>query len=254
MYDFHGGCDLVLLDNPQFLNGLGMKIHIRTQIETWWSYVSSSAIQVGDETLEIVGGDQEQWLFLNGKPNDPLEDGKWYTGSLSGLFFRFKQTKLRAGTNREAHLYLEKGVDDSEKVFMKSFHEFVKVEMDAKESKHYAGSFGLLGRFPDGKRVGRDGDTFIEDVNVFGQEWQVQPEEPKLFHSYEGKGIVPAGQMCAMPMETASKKQLRQRRLASGIPMDAVEKACAHLDSAEERKACAYDVVATQDLNMASVW
>ena len=35
-YDFHGGCDLVLLSNPGFSNGLGMDIHVRTVIKTWW--------------------------------------------------------------------------------------------------------------------------------------------------------------------------------------------------------------------------
>lgn len=35
-YDFHGGCDLVLLQDPDFANGLGLNIHIRTKIKTWY--------------------------------------------------------------------------------------------------------------------------------------------------------------------------------------------------------------------------
>jgi len=255
LYDFHGGCDLVLMENPRFKNDLGMSIHIRTKIETWWSYVSASAIRVGDETLEVVGGDQDNWLYINGVANKFLEDKKWYSVQFSGLKLRFKQTKLRQGFNREVHLYLGNPNVDGEKLFIKSYHEFVKVELDAHGSNNYEGSLGLLGRFPDGNRVGRDGENFIEDVNAFGQHWMVQPEEPTLFHAYKGGGIVLAGETCAMPeVDTALKKMLRQRRLANGIPMEAAEKACAHLDAADERKACVDDVVTTQDVDMASVW
>ena len=244
MYDFHGGCDLVLLDNPDFHGGLGMLVHIRTKIETWWSYVESAVVRIGDETLEI----KEGGLFTNGVAIDmeSLENEKFYLTEMSGLQMRYMQS----GSNLEAHIYLGNG----EKLLMKTFKGFVKVEMAAEGSEYYKGSHGLLGRFPDGKRVGRDGETFIEDVNAFGQEWQVLPEEPKLFHTYEGEWVVPAGQKCAMPTETLEKKQLRQRRLANGMALQEAEKACSHLESADDRKACVFDVVSTQDVNMASVW
>ena len=246
MYDFHGGCDLVLLDNPEFHAGLGMLIHIRTKIETWWSYVESAVVRIGDETLEINGGGKGQWLYTNGVANEPLEDKKWHHTEFAGLTLRYKQT----GPNSEAHIYLGNG----EKLLMKTYNDFVKVEIAAEGSEYYKGSHGLLGRFPDGKRVARDGVTFIEDVNAFGKEWQVLPEEPQLFHTYEDEWVVPAGHSCAMPVDTLEKKQLRQRRLENGMPMQEAEKACAHLESADDRKACVFDVVATQDVNMASVW
>ena len=223
-----------------------MRVHIRTMIETWWSYVSSSAVQIGDETLEIAGGNQDEWLYINGIANEPLEENAWFKVEFSGLILRYKQS----GERREAHLYLGNG----EKLFLKAYKEFVKVEMDAHGSKHYEGSLGLLGRFPDGKRVGPDGVTFIEDVNEFGLAWQVKEEDPKLFHTYEGAGIVPASNKCVMPMDTKQKTQLRKRRLESGIPMEEAEKACAHLESAADRKACVFDVTSTQDVDMASVW
>ena len=248
MYDFHGGCDLVLLDNPDFLHGLGMLIHIRTKIETWWSYVESSVARVGDDTIEITGGNKVQWLYINGVANEPLVESKWYVARIGGLKLRYRQ---QSG-NGEAHLYF--GDNKSEKLAMKTYHNFVKVDVAAHGSDYHLGSLGLLGRFPDGLRVGRDGETFIEDVNAFGQEWQVCSEEPKLFHSYEGEWIVPAGQQCAMPEQSLAKQKLRQRRLANGLPMEEAEKACAHLESADDRKACVFDVVATQDVNMASVW
>merc|ERR1711865_1248557 len=30
VYDYYGECDLVLIDNPSFENGLGLRLHIRT--------------------------------------------------------------------------------------------------------------------------------------------------------------------------------------------------------------------------------
>ena len=241
MYDFHGGCDLVLLDNPEFHNGLGMLVHIRTKIETWWSYVETAAVRIGDEIFEInVDG-----LYLNGVALE-LEVDKFVTSKFSGLPLRYKMT----GCNLEAKIYLGNG----ENIALKTYNSFVKVEIAADGSEYFTGSYGLLGRFPDGKRVGRDGETFIKDANAFGQEWQVLPEEPQLFHSYEGEWVVPAGQQCAMPVETKAKVQLRRRRLAAGMPIEEAEEACAHLESGDDRKACLFDVVATQDVNMPAVW
>ena len=245
LLQFHGGCDLVLLDNPDFHEGLGMLVHVRTKIETWWSYVESAAVRIGDQVLEINGGDKDQWLFTNGIAMEEAVENKWYNVKFAGLVLRYKKT----GPNREAHIYLSNG----QKLMMKTYNDFVKVEL-GEDLSLYKGSHGMLGRFPDGKRVARDGETFIEDVNAFGQEWQVKPEEPKLFHSYEGDWVVPADQKCAMPTETLEKKELRARRLADGMTMAQAEQACAHLIDPMDHKACVFDVVATQDVNMASVW
>ena len=249
MFDFHGGCDLVLLDNPDFANGLGMRVHIRTKINTWWSYVETAVIQIGDQTLEVTGGEHnKEWFRINGVANSPMEEKKWIKHNLAGLVLRTRQNGFR----REAFIYLGNG----ERIGLSAYYDFVKVDIKGEEgSEHYTGSHGLLGRFPDGKRVGRDGETFIEDVNAYGQEWQVTAEEPKLFHSYSDEWVVPAGQSCAMPEETEAKVALRRRRLADGMPMEEAEKACEHLKQFEDDfKACVFDVIATQDTKMAAVW
>ncbi|CAB9526735.1 expressed unknown protein [Seminavis robusta] len=59
-YDFHGACDLVFLDNPDYNNGQGMKIHIRTKIVKWWSYVEQVVVQIGNDTLEVMGGVEQK--------------------------------------------------------------------------------------------------------------------------------------------------------------------------------------------------
>lgn len=47
---------------------------------------------------------------------------------------------------------------------------------------------------------------------------------------------------------------LRKRRLAEGIETEAAEKACAHLADPSDHKVCVYDVLATQNTNMAGAW
>ena len=225
------------------MDGLGMTVHVRTKIETWWSYVEAAVLKIGKETLEI----QEGQFHINGQAVDMNTVTREPTHSrLGGLNLRYMKVK----DNVEAHIYL----GHSEKIIMKTFKGFIKVQMAAEGSNHYKGSHGLLGRFPDGKRVARDGETFLEDVNAFGQEWQVGVEEPKLFHTYTDAWVVPAGQTCAMPDTTPATQQLRRRRLADGLATEAAEKACAHLEDVSDRKACVYDVVATQDIDMAGAW
>jgi peptidyl-Lys metalloendopeptidase len=62
-FDFHGECDLVLLDAPSFDGGRGLRIHVRTQISSnhQYSYVAGLALQIGNDILE-VGGHGEYWF------------------------------------------------------------------------------------------------------------------------------------------------------------------------------------------------
>ena len=250
MYDFHGGCDLVLMDSPTFWNNLGLLVHIRTKISTWWSYVESSVVRIGDTTLEIAGSSDEHWFYINGEPIAPLEDEDWHKMNFDGFHIRMQ----KLGANHQVKVYVEGSGRAEEAVNMRTYQDFVKVEV--RPDMEFQGSAGLLGAFPSGDRVGRDG-AIIEDVIEFGQHWQVKPEEPKLFHTYDLDWVVPADQQCAMPVETMEKTKMRQRRLAeSGLTMEMIEQACDHLEYIEDFDACVADVVATQDIEMASggVW
>lgn len=57
-FDFHGECDLVLLQNPEFSSGLGMHVHIRTKLQgPRFSSVETAALRIGEDTLEVQSGD-----------------------------------------------------------------------------------------------------------------------------------------------------------------------------------------------------
>lgn len=242
-FDFHGGCDLVLLKNQAFHKGAGMDVHIRTKINSWWSYVDAAALRIGSETIEINGGDKERWLWINRKSNSRLLQEKWYRAEISGYSVRYQQI----GPSREVQVYL--GGD--EVIILKSYKDFVRVDLSLKEAKNYQGALGLLGRFPDGSRVGRDRLTLMDDVNAFGQEWQVGMEEPQIFHSYDG--VVQAPQRCEIP--SAPSIQHRRRRLGeSSVSKETAEAACAHLVDPSDTKACVFDVLTTEDLHMADAF
>ena len=43
-YDFHGGCDLDLYQNPEFANGLGLNVQIRTNIKVRYHALYAASI------------------------------------------------------------------------------------------------------------------------------------------------------------------------------------------------------------------
>ncbi|CAB9513844.1 expressed unknown protein [Seminavis robusta] len=176
-------------------------------------------------------------------------EGEWHRASIAGFMVRYKQSSPSV---REAAIYVD---GPKEKIAFKTFKSFVRIDVDWNESKNYGGSLGLLGSYDhEGARFGRDGKTLIKNFRQFGQEWQVEDSEPRLFHSYEGAVV---NRKCVMP-PTYTKKatSIRQkRRLAeSGMTYEDAEDACNHLKDPEEIKSCVYDVIATQDLSMASAW
>ena len=87
----------------------------------------------------------------------------------------------------------------------------------------------------------------MTDVNAFGQEWQVQADEPKLFHSVEG---AQAPATCAMPTAESKKK----RRLGESISMHDAEVACARVTNKLEHSACVADVLATGQKDVAGAY
>jgi hypothetical protein len=85
----------------------------------------------------------------------------------------------------------------------------------------------------------------MDDFEEFGDEWQVLPNEPKLFHEMAHPQFP---EICVKPEDPRGE---RKRRLGeSNISLEAAEKACAPLKDPLTIKDCVYDVLATQDLDM----
>ena len=56
---------MVLLANPDFGNGKGMDIHVRTKIRRGHSFIQDVAVRTGDEILEVIANHACMY-YLNG--------------------------------------------------------------------------------------------------------------------------------------------------------------------------------------------
>lgn len=238
-YDFHGGCDLVLLKNPGFAAGLGLQVHVRTTIKRWWSHISAAAIQVGDNTLEItVINNDCIVLFNREKEGHSLETGEAFLGDYAVKFTRINSHQTRTR--------IDLGGRAGDAISVETFKEFVRVNVKPKTDKNFAGSVGMLGAYPSGQKVARDEVTIIQDANEFGQEWRVRAGETMLFHDSE---VLDHLDTCPMP-EDRQKKEGRRRLGEAAITEKDAGLACARV-SEFDRDACIFDVLATNDVDMA---
>lgn len=215
----------MLLSNPNFASGLGMNIHIRTQIKTWWSFIESAVVQIGSETLEVQGNKNgEASFWVNGDFKMELHTEDATLGDYPVHFERISghQTRTR----------IDIGAGDA--ISIETFKAFVRVNIRNKSKKSFGGSSGLMGSYPSGRKVGRDGTTVFEDNNSFGQEWMVLSSEPNLFHSDSPV----QGQQCMMP--DANQKSQKRRLGESMITEEEASLACARV-SKIDRDACIFD-------------
>merc|ERR1712113_136532 len=133
-----------------------------------------------------------------------------------------------------------------EYVLLKTFKDMVMVSVENASASNFQGSLGLLGSFGKGVKKARDNLTVIEDYNEFGQEWQVRPDEAKLFHTIEGPQ---APQKCQLP----STQALRRRLGESKLTLDDAKTACSRVRP-EDFDVCVFDVLATDDSEIAGAY
>jgi hypothetical protein len=230
-FDYHGECDLVLLHTSAFESGLGLDVHIRTKVRHHMSYISSAAIRIGKDLLEV---ESQGVYWLNGVLNADLPD------EFSGFAFSHTQP-----TDKQ-HVF-EVYLGGRERIKVKTYKDFVSVLVEQGQSKHFGDSTGLMGDFRMGHMIARDGKTVIDDVNAFGQEWQVLDTEPSLFHTVR----LPQHpqQVCTLPPPLQASRLRRRLLESSPIAELTAEKACEHWG--EGKDDCVFDVLTTGDLEMA---
>lgn len=236
-YDFHGVCDLVLLQAPEFAHGLGLEIHTRTKARYEYSYIESAAIKIGDDVLE-VGSYGE--FFYNG-----IESAE-FPVSMGGLF-----TVTHEQVNKKKH-YFEIALDKNTKIRIGSFKDLVSVALPyGSFNQYFEGSVGMLGSSNSSKgaqMLARDGETVLEsDPVAFGLEWQVRDTEPSLFQNDQRFPQYP--ETCVMP--SAAAKSTQRRLGEDGITEEQAMTACKTAGRTYDLDACVYDILAMQDLEIA---
>lgn len=236
-YEYHGQCDLVMASDPKFAGEKGLHIHIRTKIVRYWSYIKSVAIRIGDDFLEIEGSADE---------ND-AEPHYWtnfeYQGKLDTFAGYTVTQQIQASYKRQYKIDLSPTYE-GQYIIVELYKEFVRVKFNGNEEA-FGNTVGLLGDYKSGKTFARDGSTVIHDFTNLGNEWQVIPSEPSLFHELAHPQFP---ELCILPEDPRGE---RRRRLAeSPISIDQAEQACASLNDPLSVKDCVYDILATQDLDM----
>jgi len=236
-YDFHGICDLVLVQNPDFQKGLGLNIYVRTKQLKQYSYISSAVLQVGDESLEVMGDIHKNLYWINKKQGkDTNKEG--IVGEING--YEIKYQKM----NSKQHEFIIYVVGAS--ITMRTYKNFVHVGVsDAKESS-FGSSKGLLGAYGNGQLICRNGSKTFENTDEFGQEWQVLPGDGSWFHEVEGPQ---APQKCQIPLTT----NIRRRLAESSVGEQDAKLSCAHVDP-DVFEMCVFDVMATGDNGVAGAY
>ncbi|CAJ1948917.1 unnamed protein product [Cylindrotheca closterium] len=236
-YEYHGQCDLVMVKDPTFADGLGLYVHIRTKIVRYWSYIQSVAIRIDDDVLEIEGSadahDDQAHYWKNFE----------YQGDLD-TFAGFPVTQKLPSVYKRTYTIDLSSKFPGQEITIQLYKEFVRVKLNGNEQV-FGNSVGLLGDYKTGKTLARDGVTVLDDFTDLGDEWQVLPSEPTLFHEIAHPQFP---ELCLKPEDPRGE---RKRRLEeSSISEEDAEKACVSLKDPLAIKDCVYDVLATQDVDM----
>jgi hypothetical protein len=172
------------------------------------SYLSSAVLRIGLDVLEV---ESQGIYYLNGVANAEL------SRKFSGFEF------LHSKPTDKQHVS-EVHVGGRERVKLKTYKDLVSVLIEQGLSKHFGKSVGLMGDFGKGRKFARDGKTVLDDMNTFGQEWQLLDTDSTLFQT----GRFPQyPKKCTIPIPKATST-LRRRLSESSIDELAAEKACEH--------------------------
>jgi len=247
LYDFHGVCDLVLLSNPNYKDSVGMYIHIRNKRTHQWSYIDSAAVRIGNDILEVIGGKAANSYWINGEGVQyPDQTETALVKKLSGHTIKYKAVSEKS---REFVIDLNDHDNDFNegKILLSTWNKFVRVNMDTGgNGNNFIDSIGLMGRFPDGKRLGRDKVSAFENDNEFGQQWQVLSSDPKLFRSIEGPQY-------PTKCEVLSSLEMRRRLVENTVPLADAQNACSRV-KIEDYETCVFDVMATNNKEIAKAY
>lgn len=224
-----GECDMKLLSNPDFADGLGLLAQIRTKIRFAYSYIESAAIQIGDDILEVSSYGIYAW---NG-----ISSANLATATLGG----FPVTHQHQG--EYGHLFTIQ-VGTKEAILVKVYKDMVGVKFEHPTAKNFEKSVGVLGSFLTGEKLARDGTSVMTDANEYGQEWQVRDGEPQLFMTPS-----PVTGKCILPSDDVIVE--RKRRLGESVSEEAAHVACKKFTEKAAHEACLYDVMATGDIGAA---
>lgn len=223
-----------------------------------YSFISGVAIQIGSEdVLEVM---DDGALVLNGKKN--------FLGGIenktTGRFAGFLVSKTSKGTQKNILVY-DLDLGDGRSIQIRFNRKTGMIFVDV-SGTFPSDSVGLLGSPRHDALLARDGKMDLTgEWNTYGENWQVLTGEPKLFQDADRVPQHPVGCIYGeVHDERFSLKthKLRHRRrlmeYTSGsrsenkVSVVEAEKACAHAAAGVKKQFCIDDVIATNDVELAT--
>jgi hypothetical protein len=233
---------LVLTHSDEFSNGKGLDVHVRTtrvnNPHMDYSYISGAAVKIGSDILEVS---EDGTLIIDGSTVE-VESSTTFAG-----YVLKKSTKGSKQLITVYDLELENGKNIQIRANLKTGMIFIDV------NGAFGDSVGLLGGAPGaGKALrARDGKTDLTgNWNTYGEEWQVNSEDPKLFQDSSRHPQYPKG--CVYEADQI-KSHVRRRRLLEGehmVTKDQATNVCSYLEEEHMRDFCVNDIMATGDLDL----
>mmetsp|Transcript_18287 Transcript_18287/g.23012 ORF Transcript_18287/g.23012 Transcript_18287/m.23012 type:complete len:460 (+) Transcript_18287:107-1486(+) len=265
LYDYHGVCDMIYTTCPNYDQGKGFHMHLRTEFvePTKWSTISSLAVKIGDDVFEAQNNGS---YYVNGVPNVDLSEGVDFAGHKLRSANRFDQGRLRLLYQIELEddslleVLVKSPKNDGSRGDRSSLSFQIK---GAHEHRNNGGNafsdcVGLSNTWEqpeEGKYlVGRSGELYeFERAHEFAPEWQVDQDknDPMLFFKDVGLQL-PQQECIKSPILVADHRHLNHLKEADGGALGRqAEEACSHLSGDTLYDACVFDVLVTGDTSFA---
>jgi len=222
-----------MVHSDNFNNGAGLDLHARTTKESYFSYMETASLRLGDQTLEMYN----DHFFLNGEKHFPSE--------LPFAFGDNYQIVDATTKNKNHQDYRVNFISSS--ITFRFYKRYLTVSIDASGSD-FDDAVGLLGNYYTGEMRARTGRTVFDfEENAF--EWQVNPSDRKLFLT-DREPQLPY-EKCRMP--TQGRVTSRRLRANNQKLTDEAQQACAHVEGTGY-DLCVDDVMITGDIGLAGLW
>jgi len=265
LYDYHGVCDMIYTTCPNYDQGKGFHMHLRTEFvePTKWSTISSLAVKIGDDVFEAQNNGM---YYVNHEANVDLSEGVDFAGHKLRSATRFDQGRLRLLYEIELEddslleVLVKSPKNDGSRGDRSSLSFQIK---GAHEHRNNGGNafsdcVGLSNTWEEPEEgkylVGRSGELYEFDrAHEFAPEWQVDQDknDPMLFAKDVGLQL-PQQECIKSPILVADHRHLNHLKQADGGALGRqAEEACSHLSGGALYDACVFDVLITGDTSFA---
>jgi von Willebrand factor type D domain len=229
-FSYHGKCDLVMAHSESFGNGLGLRVHGRTELVDDWSRIRNAAVQIGQDTVELSN---KGVIYLNGVD---VSDEGLQGAALAGSYNITKAVKMLNNIPKtEVIVLLNEG--HREKIKFSLFKNIINVHVGDTEEDDFQ---GMLGHKTLDGLVGRN-QVALDDPTHMGTHWQVRQDEPMIFAEVTSPQHPEECVLPAVDGRRLRRTQQQQRRAAE---------ACTGIRDPTMARFCLQDVMLSGDVDM----